>query len=90
MVRSLNFVLSGTLRSRAASFDGEGCIGVGGPPRKLLMASIRASSMPNDNAALLQVAEHLRGQNCGVCRRGLRPENLIRPLSGGHVKFIDR
>ena len=32
------------LRSSAPSSAGEGCIGVGGPPRKLSMASMRASS----------------------------------------------
>jgi hypothetical protein len=37
------YLLLRSLRSRAASSTGEGCIGVGGPPRKLLTNSLRIS-----------------------------------------------
>ena len=37
------YLLLRSLRSRAASSAGEGCIGVGGPPRKLLPNSLSAS-----------------------------------------------
>ena len=54
-------------RSRRPSSAGEGCIGVGGPPRKLLRASISASRRPRCEKRIAKKPAKISNKRSGPC-----------------------